>query len=393
MNPAQTLASVLAAAEAAHQQGQHARAAEILGDFRRTTELTPEQLKQLTLKQVQYLDRAGAIAAGIEALKAARQLLPQDLDLLSSEGIARSLASDFRASTELMEAAVCQRDDIAGWWDVLARNYTYLERLADAKAAGSRSLTLKDQQAPAPLGKLTYSPPPPFDASRPERNIIAYSLWGSNPRYVEGAYRNAWLVRDLYPGWTCRFYCDTTVPQRVRSTLEKLGCQLVVAQQPPRQFYEGYFWRFMVWSDPQVDRFLIRDSDSLLSVREKAAVDEWLESDRSFHVMRDFYGHTELILAGMWGGVAGRLPPIQELIAAFRPTGSVARAIDQIFLRQMVWPLIRSDVLIHDSIYTLFGARPFPPQAWCEPGFHVGQDFAATERYRNGPRLIEWFGS
>lgn len=393
MNPGQTLASVLAAAETAHVQGQHARAAEMLGEFRGAAELTPQELKQLTLKQVQYLDRAGTIAAGIEALQSVRRLLPDDIDLLSSEGIARSLADDFAGSTRLMEAAVKQRDDIANWWDVLARNYIYLGRVDDARAAGSRSLTLKDQQAPAASRDLPVIAPRPFDPSRRERNVIAYSLWGSNRRYIEGAYRNAWLVRDLYPGWTCRFYCDVTVPQRVRSTLEKLGCQLVVAQQPPKQFYEGYFWRFMVWSDPQVDRFLIRDSDSLLSVREKAAVDEWLQSNRSFHVMRDFYGHTELILAGMWGGVAGRLPPIQELITAFRPTGSVARAIDQMFLRQMVWPLIRSDVLIHDSIYALFGARPFPTHAWCQPGFHVGQDFAATERYHHEPHLIDWFGS
>lgn len=393
MNPGQTLASVLAEAEAAHVQGQHARAAQMLSEFRRSAQLTPQELKQLTLKQVQYFDRSGAIAAGITTLQSVRQMLPDDIDLLSSEGIARSLAGDFAGSTQLMEAAVSQRNDVASWWDVLARNYIYLGRVDDARAAGTRSLTLKNQQAPAANGTLFGAAARPFDPSRPERNIIAYSLWGSNARYIEGAYRNAWLVRDLYPGWTCRFYCDVTVPPRVRSMLEELGCQLVVAQQPSKQFYEGYFWRFMVWSDPQVDRFLVRDSDSLLSAREKAAVDEWLQSDRSFHVMRDFYGHTELILAGMWGGVGGLLPPIQELITAFRPMGSVARAIDQIFLRQMVWPLIRSDVLIHDSVYTLFDARPFPTHAWCQPGFHVGQDFAATERYRNGPRLIEWFGS
>lgn len=57
--------------------------------------------------------------------------------------------------------------------------------------------------------------------------------------------------------------------------------------------------------DPTIKRFLIRDADSIVSHREKAAVDAWLKSDKWFHLMRDNYSHTELILAGMWGGCTG----------------------------------------------------------------------------------------
>jgi hypothetical protein len=384
------LQDVLKEADALHVSGAHGAAADCLEQVRRSPRLSVQQLKQVTLLQTQYLDRAGRIGTAIEILQEARRALPDDVDLISSEGIARSLADDFAESSRLIELALQSRAGVASWWDVLARNYGRLGQMAAAVQAGTQALTLKDEQTPAPTFRwLRSDPPPPFDPSRPERNIISFSLWGAHPRYLEGAFRNAWMVRDLYPGWTCRFYCDVTVPQQARDALARLGSQLIVSSKPPTRFYEGLFWRFMVWSDPQVDRFLIRDTDSLLSAREKAAVDEWLLSGRSFHVMRDFYGHTDLIHGGMWGGVAGRLPALPDLIATFRPRASVARAIDQVFLRDIVWPLIKPEVVIHDSVFKLFDSQPFPAHAWCSPGFHVGQDFAVTDRYQKGPLLTD----
>jgi hypothetical protein len=50
-----------------------------------------------------------------------------------------------------------------------------------------------------------------------------------------------------------------------------------------------------------VDIFLSRDLDSRFSEREVAAVDEWLKSEETFHVMRDHELHTNEMLAGMWG--------------------------------------------------------------------------------------------
>ena len=46
-------------------------------------------------------------------------------------------------------------------------------------------------------------------------------------------------------------------------------------------------WRFFPTLDPQVDIFLSRDLDSAITVREVEAVEEWLESEKMLHVMRD----------------------------------------------------------------------------------------------------------
>ena len=87
------------------------------------------------------------------------------------------------------------------------------------------------------------------------------------------------------------------VPAEVRARLAQLGAdvRLEPSGQPMR---EKLAWRFKVANDPSVGRFLVRDVDSVIGEREKAAVDAWLASDKWFHVMRDWWTHTDLILAG-----------------------------------------------------------------------------------------------
>ena len=51
--------------------------------------------------------------------------------------------------------------------------------------------------------------------------------------------------------------------------------------------WSGMFWRFAAIDDHDVEVMLSRDTDSRLTLREKAAVDDWLSSGKLFHVMRD----------------------------------------------------------------------------------------------------------
>jgi hypothetical protein len=59
-------------------------------------------------------------------------------------------------------------------------------------------------------------------------------------------------------------------------------------------------WRFLPLLDPLVDRFMSRDTDSELILREIDAVRQWLNaSDATFHAMRDHPWHcTTEILGG-----------------------------------------------------------------------------------------------
>ena len=50
-----------------------------------------------------------------------------------------------------------------------------------------------------------------------------------------------------------------------------------------------------------MDVLVSRDLDNMLSLRHADAVKEWLDSNKTFHIMRDNPGHHITILAGLWG--------------------------------------------------------------------------------------------
>ncbi|HCQ9618879.1 TPA: tetratricopeptide repeat protein [Acinetobacter baumannii] len=239
--------------------------------------------------------------------------------------------------------------------------------------------TKKELTKNEPALNIPTHKPVPF-SSNPQENIIAFSLFGANPRYCETSILNTKLAQEIYPEWTCRYYVDESVPELVQQRLQANGAQ-VVHVSPTQKQLSGLFWRFLVMDDPVVKRFLVRDADSIVSYREKAAVDAWLKSDQWFHLMRDSYSHTELILAGMWGGCTGIFHNIEAHIRDYVATGRYPdnRVIDQHYLRYCIWPTLKQSVLVNDSQQFDENSADFPVYDLTsmqndQDIFHVGMD-------------------
>lgn len=236
-------------------------------------------------------------------------------------------------------------------YDGLAEVCHFLNKPDELKKYGGLALETKKQQVASQKPVvLIDSAAPSFDPQSPQQNIIAYSLFGGLPRYCETSLMNVDLAKEIYPEWICRFYVDETVPLHVRERLEQKGAQVVLVNEQQKQL-SGLFWRFFVMDDPTVHCFMVRDADSLVSYRERAAVQAWLGSGKWFHCMHDFYSHTELILAGMWGGFNGVFKGMDQMIRDYIASGNYLskRVADQHFLRNCIWPTIQQSVLIHDS--------------------------------------------
>lgn len=320
-----------------------------------------------------YWLRQGEPARAIHWSDRARTRLPQDWECLYNAIFARFQAGRWDEVVREGEAALAQGQESLELRNILCTALGALGRLDAARRHGTFALRLKDQAATAAPHPLAGIPVPPFDPAAPSRNIISFSLYGDLPKYTEGAILNARAAPFLYPGWTCRFHVDDSVPPAVQAALIHEGAQVMRVEGLPRAPY-GTFWRFLVADDPAVDRYLLRDADSLINTRERVAVDAWIASGRHFHAMRDHFDHPELVLAGMWGGVRGALAPILPQVAAWfaaqrRVLGVTA---DQEFLREALWPTIRQSVLVHDSQFDFPPAEPFPPYGALPPGCHVG---------------------
>lgn len=190
------------------------------------------------------------------------------------------------------------------------------------------------------------------------KRIVSFSLYGSNPLYLEGAVRNAQMVPRVYQGWIPRFYLSEEIGSELIGRLEGLGAEVRFGKRLGP--FDGTFWRFLAASDPEVEVAVFRDTDSRPSEREYAAVCEWLESGKSLHLMRDHPEHRVLMMAGMWGCVGGAIPDMRELISRWGLWGR--KGVDQVFLREVVYPRFMEDLLVHSDLYC-YGqeeCRPFP---------------------------------
>lgn len=314
----------------------------------------------------------------VTALKRARELDPGQPDLALNLGMALLLAGRHDAALTELQAAEAERPDPSPrLLDALAHAWGRAGEIERARACGERSLLAKDLAAGTTAPDGVVLPRPAFHAAQTRRHIISFSLFGSDPRYLDGALANVRAARRLYPAWVCRFHVDDSVPADTCAALVSSGAQLRRVPRPKRPA-DALFWRFAVIDDPEVTHFLVRDADSVVSTREAAAVNEWLASGLRFHVMRDHPAHTDLMLAGLWGGVRGCLPPLAELLRDFRyRTGTQSRSADQVFLGERVWPRIRHDCLQHDSVYRVLGAQDFPAGSALPLGRHVGDNAAA----------------
>ncbi|MEM6915855.1 MAG: hypothetical protein AAF491_04740 [Verrucomicrobiota bacterium] len=327
-----------------------------------------------------YLYSAGKHEEACELILSTLERFPGDVELIENSGIIlRILKKPLDAIKQLLEAHRLAPEK-ANVCDALAHTFSGIGDAPNADRFGRLSLELKDRQScqKPPVVMVPGTSPEPFQENGAKKNVISFSLWGENPRYLRGAIRNVTAAFDIYPGWICRFYCDDSVPREILGLLRKRGAEVVMRKRPA-SFYEGLLWRFEVINDDSVDRFLVRDCDSVVNVKERVAVDEWIASGKWFHLMRDYASHTELILAGMWGGVSGILPPLDELLVKFESSVAPTRTYDQLFLRDAVWPVVKQSVLCHDSIYMgTLGSVPFPSLGHLPDSVHVGQNEAAV---------------
>jgi len=180
------------------------------------------------------------------------------------------------------------------------------------------------------------------------KKVISFSLWGDNPKYTIGAIKNAELAKSIYPDWICRFYIAKSTPNEIINKISSFdNTEIFILNEEGN--WSGMFWRFYAAVDPSVDVMISRDTDSRLSIREKNAVDAWLNSNYIFHIMRDHPFHRTEILGGMFGIKKNAIPNLYDLINDYGK-GNFWQ-VDQNFLKEKVYPLIYDKSCVHDPFF------------------------------------------
>ncbi len=210
--------------------------------------------------------------------------------------------------------------------------------------------------------------------------ILSYSLWGNAPCYNYGMLENALMAREYYKNALVYVYAETeTVLPEVLKLLQDLPYVKVI----PVNTKCMYSARFTPCFESDLP-VLSRDADSRITSRECAAVREWLESDKDFHIMRDDpHGHWSAIMGGMFGVRNGAMRPFS---GAFRKGIEDGQwNCDQDFLNKNVYPEVRDKAFIHDEYKTYFheeDSMSFPEKGES----HVGR--IDCESYQRASAII-----
>ena len=190
------------------------------------------------------------------------------------------------------------------------------------------------------------------------KKIISFCAYGKDPKYVHSALKNIDLQPQIYPGWICRVYVSKDIPGDALKALKETSAEII--EKDPARGHLGMFWRFEPLKDRSIDRFIVRDTDSRLNPREAAAVQEWIDSGKEFHVMRDNPQHGAKICGGMWGAtskfIAKEAPVFDNEVKTYLQSIPFNKIhsdrgmyfnTDQPWLWQYIWPKIVNSHTAH----------------------------------------------
>ena len=188
------------------------------------------------------------------------------------------------------------------------------------------------------------------------KQVISYSLYGQQLKFLVGAIKNAQLAQRFFPGFTVRFYVGNSVPTWCRSTLALFpNVEIIPVDEPENSI--SRMWRFRAILDPKVDVVLSRDADARLSYREVLAHKEFLDSPFDFHIIRDHpTGHGYLISAGMFACKNKGMHFFEKLWSETPLRDTYMQ--DQEFLSSQIYPQIAGNVLVHDPYYNYQPSEP-----------------------------------
>jgi len=179
------------------------------------------------------------------------------------------------------------------------------------------------------------------------KNLISFCLYGNGTRYINNIENCITSYRKIFNDWIIRVYVSADTKNEVIEYLSANNCEVIIMKMAGIDSRYMY-WRFLPLDDPNVNRVIIRDIDSLASERELHMVTDWIASKKKLHIIRDHPLHQVLILGGMWGmKVENNKYGIRKKMLQFKKINRYGN--DQLFL-ETLYHQHKNDLYLNDII-------------------------------------------
>lgn len=185
--------------------------------------------------------------------------------------------------------------------------------------------------------------------------VISFCLWGKEKRYVRGLIENIKLAKKYYSEWVC--WCYLHVESIDMSIVDEIkqydNAKIILKYDKGVRAKRFMLFRFEpILHTPRIEYFMSRDTDTRISLREVLAVEEWIESGKTLHIIRDHPRHRfNPILGGLYGVKTLKLyrSNWSDMIENFFKVHGEEED-EQNFLKKYIYDIINvSDRVIHDE--------------------------------------------
>ena len=191
------------------------------------------------------------------------------------------------------------------------------------------------------------------------KKVISFCLYGNNNLYCLGLIENIDIINEKYSDWQIYVYYYN-IPHKILNILKNKSNTYLFECVHNGYKWEGMFWRFYPIESNDIDIFLSRDADSRITDREMGLINDWLQSNKVFHIIRDHPQHNVSILAGTFGVDIKKFKnlinnknfkSIDEYLVMYysKYDKNIVRGPDQDFLATHIYPVIKDNNMTHIS--------------------------------------------
>lgn len=203
---------------------------------------------------------------------------------------------------------------------------------------------------------------------------ISYSLFGygttyeksfSFKSYLRGLEFNIRVAQLLYEDWKVFVALDEESyysPFKEYFDYHVNGGTLNISIQPRKKLCEMMLWR-MIPVFTGYDRVLCRDTDSLLSYKERLCVKYWENGGRVMHTITDSVSHNVTLMGGLIGIMSAQFKrtiacdSFKEFMQLSRGEDFNIKGSDQTFLNREILPRIHQSMTEHFLLGMPFSFR------------------------------------
>jgi len=179
--------------------------------------------------------------------------------------------------------------------------------------------------------------------------VFSFCIYGSNPKYCKGMTENLKLISTHFPDWNVWIYVGNDVPTSYSNEYSSFPNTKCIFTNETGKRLASY--RFFAIDDPDVDCMFSRDADSRVDERDQMCIEKFLLSEKTFHIIRDHPNHKSRIMAGMFGLKKSVFSiSFQRLYTEWISSRMNIRDFyntDELFLEQVVYPLVHEHALVH----------------------------------------------